>query len=246
MTKIPIAHPGHMILNQHDVNWLPDAYKRPNMKATKTGLANLFTRLAKRERTLYICEGLQYDSNSNYLHEYPALVKSNTYSAVYGAGIGNHRGVGVNITSDVFTPNSLLQFLSTYDVLNYMPGDLNRACYRPGYYDSNGNIHTAPVLVDDSLQSATEKQCLNYIDIWEYHIALYADSKIDAHSAENTDGTIYIVSPEDGNCPVYIQFRIPLYKQHAHVHVSTDSATGTQLRTQWAKLPMNFDEMFFT
>lgn len=246
MTNIPIAHPGHMILNQHDVNWLPDAYKRPNMKATKTGLTNLFTRHANCKRLLYICEGLQYDSNSNYLHEYPATVKSNTYSAVYGAGIDNHRDQEVNITSDVFTPKSLLQFLSTYDVPNYMTGDLHRECYRPGYYDGDGNIHTAPVLVDDSLQSATEKQCLNYIGIWEYHIALYADSKIYTRLAENINGTIYIVSPEDGNCPVYIQFRIPLYKQHPHVHVNTNSATGTQLRTQWAKLPMNFDEMFFT
>ena len=247
MTKIPIAHPGHMILNQREIQWLPDAYKRPDTKATVSGLAKLFTRHPERKRMLYICEGLEYDSNANYLHEYSAEVKSNTYSAVYGTGINVNQirphGAKFKLSSRTFTPKSLLRFLSTYDAPNAMPGDLNRACYRPGYYDSDGNIHTAPVLVDDILESATEEECLNYIDIWEYHIALYADSKINIRT---TDDTIYIIDPEDGTCPVYIQFRIPLYKQHAHVHVNTNSATGTQLRTAWAKLPMNFDEMFFT
>ena len=248
MTKIPIAHPGHMILNQRDVDWLPDAYKRPDTKATVTGLAKLFTRHPERMRSLYVCEGLQYNSDANYLHEYSAKVKSNTYSSVYGAGINVNQirphGAKLKLTSQAFTPKSLLQFLSTYDAPNAMPGDLNRACYRPGYYDNYGNIHTAPILVDDALDSATEEECLHYVDIWEYHIALYVDSKINARSMEDT-AYAYVISPEDGTCPVYIQFRIPLYKQHAHVHVSTDTATGTQLRTQWAKLPMDFNNMFY-
>ena len=244
MTEIPIAHPGHLIVNQARPTWLPDCYKpkyRPNSNSAESmtrscGIGYLWDRAKNNLTDIHICTGLQYNKEANYLHEYSDNVKNNKeYYALYGAGI-NFKDIEIK-ESLITTLNNVTEFK--------LIEQLNKLTLRPAQRTfTNNNKKKSYELVTLPYDSV-DIIGMNY---WEYHIALYIDDpelKMSRYYASVQYTPVY----SNLNLDVYMQFRIPLYKEPKETIV-TDSIlnnTGnydTQIRSNWRKLPWVLNDLY--
>jgi len=240
MTNIPITHPGHLILNQGRPTWLPDCYKpkyQSNSHITARfpgGFGYLWTRAEKHRTDVHICTGLQYNEEANYLHEYSDDVKNNKFHYnLYGAGI-NFKDIDIKesltITMIEATESELIN-------------QLNKMTLRPAHrtIDKKNQLYNLITVPHHIVQ-------LIGMNFWEYHIALYIDDP-KLKMLDLATGDKYAPDTSNNDADVYMQFRLPLYKEPKETIITEDELINVinydaQVRSDWRKLPWPLEDLY--